>query len=80
MLISLYSSTSYSNLCLDFYLLKTGSTCKQKSDIMAQTFKGSCDCGQTTWEAKMEKDQQAHVLCTRPSGLLVHYGFESFNS
>ncbi|KAF2422088.1 hypothetical protein EJ08DRAFT_487322 [Tothia fuscella] len=27
------------------------------------TYTGSCHCGQTAWEAKLEKDQASHVLC-----------------
>ncbi|KAF1936578.1 hypothetical protein EJ02DRAFT_387147 [Clathrospora elynae] len=26
-------------------------------------FKGHCHCGKTEWTAKLEKDQQAHILC-----------------
>lgn len=27
------------------------------------TYQGKCYCGQTEWEAKLEKDQASHVLC-----------------
>ncbi|KAJ4368723.1 hypothetical protein N0V86_009632 [Didymella sp. IMI 355093] len=26
-------------------------------------FKGHCHCGNTEWTAKLEQDQQAHILC-----------------
>ncbi|KAF1978875.1 hypothetical protein BU23DRAFT_448826 [Bimuria novae-zelandiae CBS 107.79] len=27
------------------------------------SFKGHCHCGKTEWEAKLEQDQQSHILC-----------------
>ena len=27
------------------------------------SFKGHCHCGQTEWTAKLEEDQQKHILC-----------------
>ncbi|KAF2186737.1 hypothetical protein K469DRAFT_572361 [Zopfia rhizophila CBS 207.26] len=27
------------------------------------TYQGKCHCGNTEWEAKLEKDQQGHILC-----------------
>ncbi|KAL1596429.1 hypothetical protein SLS60_009075 [Paraconiothyrium brasiliense] len=27
------------------------------------SYKGHCHCGNTEWEAKLESDQQGHILC-----------------